>query len=311
MGDCTLARVRLGLANHGGHKTRNLTLPTRKLHRRLQTSWVDLTPLPPETLNTEFIRSFFTTQQQEHLTLLIQNGASEDEQRTFVRNIREQIVTDQREKQKASFPLGDNLVSLIFRVQADLNESQRERFISAMNLRDVSMMDYSYLSVKQLFMELFCSTGTSVADPMMRRTQRRNFLVLDEGSLDGEDVLWVQDEETGEEGFMTLYAEDEFWVLQSNRSGGFTYRRTRVPGRQFRKPSKGFRKGKRGSGKGKGKSRPGFQSRRGRSNMTQDANSMHGKGKKAASPKAREKDRKARARKAMTQCPKPTRQYPF
>ena len=248
--------------------------------RRLQTSWVDLTPLPPETLNTVFIRDYFTTQQQEHLTQLIHNGASEDEQLTFVRNIREQIVTDRRERQKANFPLGDNLVSLIFLVQADLNESQRKRFISAMNLRDVSMMDYTYLSVKQLFMELFCSTGTSVADPMMRRTQRRNFLVLDEGSLDGEDVLWVQDEETGEEGFMTLYAEDEFWVLQSNRSGGFTYRRTRVPGRQFRKPSKGFRKGKGGSGKGKGKSRPGFQSRRGRSNMTQDANSMYGKGKK-------------------------------
>ena len=149
-----------------------------------------------------------------------------------MRNIREQIVTDRRERQKANFPLGDNLVSLIFLVQADLNESQRERFISAMNLRDVSMMDYTYLTVKQLFMELFCSTGTSVADPMMRRTQRRNFLVLDEGSLDGEDVLWVQDEETGEEGFMTLYAEDEFWVLQSNRSGGLhlsPHSRARTP----------------------------------------------------------------------------------
>ena len=99
--------------------------------RRLQTSWVDLTPLPPETLNTEFIRAYFSTQQQEHLTLLIQNGASKDEQLTFVRNIREQIIIDRRERQRASFPLGDNLVSLIFLVQADLNESQRERFISA------------------------------------------------------------------------------------------------------------------------------------------------------------------------------------
>ena len=52
--------------------------------------------------------------------------------------------------------------------------------------------------------------------------------MLDKGSLDGEDVLWVQDEETGEEGFMTLYAEDDFWVLKSNRSGGFTYRRACV-----------------------------------------------------------------------------------
>ena len=133
--------------------------------RRLQTSWVDLTPLPPETLNTVFIRDFFTTQQQEHLTQLIHNGASDDEQLTFVRNIREQIVTDRRERQKANFPLGDNLVSLIFLVQADLNESQRERFISAMNLRDVSMMDYTYLSVKQLFMELFCSTALALLIP--------------------------------------------------------------------------------------------------------------------------------------------------
>ena len=77
---------------------------------------------------------------------------------------------------------------------------------------------------------------------------------------------------------MTLFAEDEFWVLQSNRSGGFLYRRIRVPGRQFREPSKGFRKGK--GAKGKGKSRPDFQSMRGRLNMTQDANSMYGKGKK-------------------------------
>ena len=200
--------------------------------------------MPPETLNREFIQNFLANQQQEQLTLLIQNGATEGDQLTFVRHIREQIVTDRRERQRSSFPLGDNLVSLIFLVQADLNESQRERFMSAMNLRDVSMMENSYRTVKQLFMDLFCSAGTSVADPIVRRSQRRNFLVLDEGLLNGEDDSWVQDEETGEEGFMTLFAEEEFWVLQSNRSRSFTYRRTRVPGRQFRKPSKGFRKGK-------------------------------------------------------------------
>ena len=82
-----------------------------------------------------------------------------------------QIVTDRRERQWGSFPLNDNLISLIFQVQADPNERQRERFISAMNLRDILMMDNSYKTVKQLFMELFCSTGTSVADPMMRRSQ--------------------------------------------------------------------------------------------------------------------------------------------
>ena len=46
-------------------------------------------------------------------------------------------------------------------------------------------------------MEVFCTTSTNLADPMVRRTQRRNFVVLDEGSLDGEEGLWVQDEDTG------------------------------------------------------------------------------------------------------------------
>ena len=44
------------------------------------------------------------------------------------------------------------------------------------------------------------------------------------------------------EGFTTLFAEDEFWVLQTHGKG-LTCKRTRVEGRQFRKPSKGFRKG--------------------------------------------------------------------
>ena len=140
--------------------------------RRLQTSWVDLTPLPQQTLNRAFIDQYLTTQQQQDLTVLISNGGTEEEQLTFVRNIREQIVTDRREKQRQSFPLNDNLISLIFLVQADLNEGQHERFISAMNLRDISMMGYDYKTVKQLFMELFCSTGTNLADPMMRRSQR-------------------------------------------------------------------------------------------------------------------------------------------
>ena len=52
-------------------------------------------------------------------------------------------------------------------------------------------------------MELFCTTGTDLTDLMMRRTQRRNVMVLDEGSLDGKEGLCVQDEDTGEEGFMT------------------------------------------------------------------------------------------------------------
>ena len=50
------------------------------------------------------------------------------------------------------------------------------------------------------------------------------------------------DQETGEEGFVSLFSESECWVLAAK--GGYT--RRRIQGRRFRKPSKG--------GKGKGRS---------------------------------------------------------
>ena len=50
-------------------------------------------------------------------------------------------------------------MSLVFLVQADLKEIQRERFVTSMSLRQIDMAQYTYLQVKQLFMELFCTTG--------------------------------------------------------------------------------------------------------------------------------------------------------
>jgi len=45
-------------------------------------------------------------------------------------------------------------MSLIFLVQSDLNEQQRERFVSSMNIRQIAMQQYTYLQVNQLFLEL-------------------------------------------------------------------------------------------------------------------------------------------------------------
>lgn len=44
----------------------------------------------------------------------------------------------------AQFPLTDNLMSLVFLVQAGLNENQRARFVTSI------MAQYTYLQVKQL-----------------------------------------------------------------------------------------------------------------------------------------------------------------
>ena len=181
----------------------------------------------------------------------------------------EQIVTDRRERQKASFPLGDNLLSLIFLVQA--------RFISAMNLRNVSMMDYSYRTVKQLFMELFCSTGTSVADPMMCRSQRRSFLVLDEGLLDGEDGFGFKMKRQVRKVLRPCSLRTSSGSCSPIGVEATTIAALLCQDASFVSRPKASEREKEAPAKARAKADPAF---RGRSNMTPDANSMYGKGKK-------------------------------
>eukprot|EP00434_Breviolum_minutum_P044963 symbB.v1.2.040218.t1/scaffold7081.1/size14668/1 len=172
-----------------------------------------------------------------------------DDQRQRMTELRDEQINVLRNAHRQQFPLTDNLMSLVFLVQADLNENQRERFVTSMSLRQIDMAQYTYLQVKQLFMELFCTTRTGIADPTIRHVKRSTFLVIEEGEYDGETGYWVAEEETGDEGFVSLYIEDEFWVLSAK--GG--YNKRRVFSRRF----------KQGKGKGKGSQRkpPGFRPR--------------------------------------------------
>ena len=87
--------------------------------------------------------------------------------------------------------------------------------------------------------------------------QRRSFLVLDEGDLEGTDGYWAEDDEDGAEGFLDAL-EDVFWVYDD---ADYTWYQRRFHGKQIRR---GKGKGKR---KGKGKGRGGrrfFRSRKGK-----------------------------------------------
>ena len=167
--------------------------------------------------------------------------------------LREQTIANRRNQHQNNFPLSDNLMSLIFLlVQADLNEQQRERFVSSMNIRQIAMPQYTYLQVKQLFLELFWVPRTGVADPNIAHRKRSSFFIIGEGETEeGEQGFWVVDEDTGKEGFTGLYTENEFWVLGAKGS----YSKRRLFGRAFKKGKpKGYgKKGKR--------SRPGFRLR--------------------------------------------------
>ena len=210
---------------------------------------LDLSTVPqPDDFNFTDILS-----QQQYL--LLQGLQDPAERRENAERMRSEHIDALKQAHRDTFPLSDNLMSLIFLVQSDLNEQQRERFVASMALRQINMNNYTYLGVKGLFLDLFCGTATGTADPSIRRQRRSTFLVLDEGDLEEESGYWAMDQETGEEGFVSLFSESGFWVLAAE--GGYT--RRRIHGRRFRKPSKG------GKGKGRGKGRrPGFVSRRGK-----------------------------------------------
>ena len=179
----------------------------------------------PEVTTIEFFNLLAPAVRQQ-----INDMQDPDDQRQRMTELRDEQINVLRNAHRQQFPLTDNLMSLVFLVQADLNENQRERFVTSMSLRQIDMAQYTYLQVKQLFMELFCTTRTGIADPTIRHVKRSTFLVIEEGEYDGETGYWVAEEETGDEGFVSLYIEDEFWVLSAK--GG--YNKRRVFSRRFK-----------------------------------------------------------------------------
>ena len=108
------------------------------------------------------------------------------------------------------------------------------------------MLQYTYLQVKQLFLELFRNRRCR---PKYHRN-RSSFYIIDEGETgEGGQGFWVIDEETGEEGFTGLSTETEFWVLGAKGS----YSKCRLYGRSFKKGKP------KGYGKEDKRSRPGFR----------------------------------------------------
>ena len=89
----------------------------------------------------------------------------------------------------------------------------RYYFVSLADLRR-TLDQYNVQELRDIFLEMFCATKTAVDNPMMQPTgtgQRRSFLVLDEGELEGTDGYWAEDDEDGAEGFLDAL-EDVFWV---------------------------------------------------------------------------------------------------
>ena len=167
-----------------------------------------------------------------------------------------------------SIPLNANLVALLFVSLADLTQDQRQVLTSLMAHRNRALTDYRMEELREVYLEVFCTTRTSVENPLLAPSGhggRKSFLVIDEGSLDDHDGYWVEDEEDGTEGFLESY-DDVFWVYDDESAAWF---QRRFQGRRMTR-NKGKGKGKR---KGKGRGRGGrrfFKRRKGKGHFAED-----------------------------------------
>ena len=187
------------------------------------------------------------------------------------------LINDRLKNQHLEkFPYNDNLMALIFMITSNLNEQQRTLLQTHCTLHGWKIQEYTFDTMRTLFMELLTAPKSSLEDPNVRPRSdfrgHRSFMVLDEiGELEGTTGYWVEDQETGVEGFVNEF-EDEFWVFDDQSS---FWQKAGFKGRSFVK-GKGKGKSKRkGSGKG-GKGRRFFKPRRfgkGRSHAVAEENS--------------------------------------
>ena len=236
---------------------------------RLIESWMDLLPevtvtSPEAILFVQLKRQEHERDQQERAEVAAASGAAPHVVVPWSDELAlaafRQYQENRRQVQRQAFPLGENLLALIFVNLADLTQDQRNTLTSIMTHRGRTLDQYNIQELRDLFLEMFCTTKTAVDNPMMQPSgmaQRRSFLVKEEGELEGTDGYWAEDDEDGAEGFLDAL-EDVFWVYDD---ADYTWYQRRFQGRQTRR---GKGKGKR---KGKGKGRGGrrfFRSRKGK-----------------------------------------------
>ena len=222
---------------------------------RLIESWMDLIPdldlTAPDVIAAIAQRRTAHEEQQQNLVGIAQAtpGAQphvvvpwNDE---MSRQVLVQLNNARRQQQRTLFPLSDNLSALIFVSLADLTQDQRNTLTSIMTHRGRTLAQYNVQELRDLFLEMFCATRTAVDNPMMQPSgmaQRRSFLVMDEGEIDGTTGYWAEDEDDGAEGFLEAL-EDVFWVYDDTE---YTWYQHRFQGRKTRRgKGRGERKRKR------------------------------------------------------------------
>ena len=163
--------------------------------QRLRNSWMDFLPGvaladgPPE---------FANALRQDATFMRLQDAT---EQATYAERQFREWNCAREDAHRRSCPLDDNLLSLLFLVQSQLNDNQKERLVSTLTNRQRYRIEtYSYTVVRQTMFERFATTRTALQVPNIRRSAhkqdrraRRDMLCkrggrklpLDQGEYDG------------------------------------------------------------------------------------------------------------------------------
>ena len=224
--------------------------------QRMQEAWND-TYLPiTDPMNAE-VRAFIA-------------GLPAEEQATITNDDAMERANERlRDQHARTIPITANLVALIFVSLSDLTQDQRQVLTSLMAHRNRVLADYRMNELREVYLEIFCTTKTSVDNPLLAPSGhggRKTFLVIEEGYLDNQEGYWVEDEEDGAEGFLEA-DEDTFWVYDEDN---YTWFQRRFQGRKMKRGFKGQRKGKGKGRKGSG-GRRFFKKRKGRSNLADNS----------------------------------------
>ena len=223
--------------------------------QRMQEAWND-TYLPILDPNNAEVRAY------------IQGLPQEEQQAITPEEAMERANERLRDQHSRTIPITANLVGLVFVSLSDLTQDQRQVLTSLMAHRNRPLVDYRLAELREIYLEVFCTTKTTVDNPLLAPSGqggRRTFLVIDEGYLDDSEGYWVEDEEDGAEGFLEA-DEDAFWIYDEEN---FSWFQRRFQGRKMKRGFKGKRKGKGKGGKGSG-GRRFFKKKKGRSHLAND-----------------------------------------
>ena len=161
----------LSFFNHRRQNTEFLIFTSKfeMLLMRLKAAWMDLMPV-----HTAQSPEFIASVQEANARRIAAAGARApppDLLQPDNPEVLRQYLTGMQTRHRDAFPLSDNLIAQFFIIQSELSDQQRERLISAMSLRNISLEKYTYEMMKTQYHDLFITTRTSIQDPSIRPSE--------------------------------------------------------------------------------------------------------------------------------------------